>query len=312
MSMKSMLGSVLQEGLPLAVYQKRLIKDAPMASYTTFRVGGPADYLLDLHSEEELLTALRLAHSVIAPVTIIGKGSNLLVRSGGIRGLVIRIGKNMEDIQISDDTIDAQCGCSLSRLAGAAAKAGLTGLEFASGIPGTLGGGAAMNAGAYNGELAQHIRKVHAYDMQGNLHELDVSRMKYGYRKSIALEKKLILTRCTLRLSQGDEQEIRARMEGFAAARREKQPLNLPSAGSTFKRPTGYFAAKLIDDAGLRGYKIGGAQVSDKHAGFIVNTGGATPEDILSLIEHVKCTVLEKFGVTLACEVRILGEDPKA
>lgn len=305
-----MVFEFLSPHFPQALAQGRLQKNVPLAAYTTFRVGGPADALFLVANEEELCTALRLCKGEGIPVTFMGAGSNLLVRDGGIRGLTLRIAKSMAEFTLSGTQITAQAGASLAALAQAAANASLTGLEFASGIPGTLGGGAAMNAGAYGGEMAQVITRVRALHPDTlQMHTLSATQMNFSYRSSALLAQGLIATQATLSLAHGDCDEITARMQEFAAARREKQPLNFPSAGSTFKRPQGHFAAKLIDEAGLRGLCVGGAQVSPKHAGFIVNTGGATAKDILTLMEQVTLCVQQKFSLTLSPEVRILGED---
>lgn len=303
-----MLYSQLETALGQAAAQGRLLRDVPMARYTTFRIGGPADVLLEAANETEIITAIRIAREMGAPVTHIGSGSNLLVRDGGIRGLVVRVGAAMADIRINADTLTAQAGASLGALARAAAEASLEGLEFASGIPGALGGAAAMNAGAYGGEMAQVITSVRALDTDLQPIELPVSELDYGYRHSAVLERGLIVTEATLLLRAGRKEEILERMRDLAQRRREKQPLTYPSAGSTFKRPEGYFAAKLIDDAGLRGFSVGGAQVSEKHAGFVINTGEATAADVLTLMDEVKKCVYERSGVTLEPEVRILGE----
>lgn len=304
-----MLYTQLSDALEQAASQGRLRRGAPMAHYTTFRIGGPADVLLDAADEKEIITAVRIARDAGVAVTQIGSGSNLLVRDGGIRGLVVRIGAAMAGIHVEGKTVTAQAGISLGALARAAAEASLEGLEFASGIPGALGGAAAMNAGAYGGEMAQVITGVRALDANLRPVELDTQALEYGYRHSAVLERGLIVTRATLGLRAGRKEEIFERMRDLAQRRREKQPLNYPSAGSTFKRPQGHFAAKLIDDAGLRGRRVGGAQVSEKHTGFIVNTGGATAADVLRLMDEVQKRVYACSGVTLEPEVRILGED---
>ena len=280
----------------------------PMSGYTTLRLGGPADYLAFPRSEEEIAALYAEANTAGLPVTVIGHGSNLLVLDGGIRGLVICIGKNMRKIEREGNKLTVQAGAMLGRVAMEAAEAGLTGMEFASGIPGTIGGGVTMNAGAYDGEMAQVATRVRGIYPDGKTVELSREQMNFGYRHSIVMEKHFIVTEVTLELREGDPAEIRARMAELNARRTDKQPLDVPSAGSTFKRPAGYYAAALIDQCGLKGYSIGGAQVSTKHAGFLVNTGTSS-RDFLELMRKVQETVKEKTGVQLEPEVRILGEE---
>ena len=280
----------------------------PMSGYTTLRLGGPADYLAFPRSEEEIAALYAEANTAGLPVTVIGHGSNLLVLDGGIRGLVICIGKNMRKIEREGNKLTVQAGAMLGRVAMEAAEAGLTGMEFASGIPGTIGGGVTMNAGAYDGEMAQVATRVRGIYPDGKTVELSREQMNFGYRHSIVMEKHFIVTEVTLELREGDPAEIRARMAELNARRTDKQPLDVPSAGSTFKRPAGYYAAALIDQCGLKGYSVGGAQVSPKHAGFLVNTGTSS-RDFLELMRKVQETVKEKTGVQLEPEVRILGEE---
>ena len=282
----------------------------PMRLHTTFRVGGPADIFYLPRTEEELSGAVQAARRESVPVTVVGNGSNLLVRDGGIRGLVICLGENFTGIRVEGTLLTARAGDLLSCAARAALNAGLTGLEFVGGIPGSVGGGMAMNAGAYGGQLSDVAESLRVMDMRtGEVSEMSASQMSYGYRTSAALTKGDIVTVARLRLKPGDPAEIRARMDDLNQRRRDKQPLAQPSAGSTFKRPEGYFAGALIEGAGLKGTSVGGAMVSPKHAGFIVNTGDATAADILGLIALVQARVYEKDGVTLEPEVRILGED---
>lgn len=291
---------------------ERIIPRAPMARYTTFRVGGPADVLVNIADTRELPVALRAARLAGVPVTIIGNGSNLLVCDGGIRGLVIRIASDCAGMFREDDTIRAKAGVSLSAAAQFALSEGLSGLAELSGIPGTLGGGVIMNAGAYGGELSQVVTRVDAITLSdGKPVVFEGAGLGFSYRHSAMMDANVIVTDITLQLTPCDPDEIRARTEECNRARREKQPLNYPSAGSTFKRPAGLFAAKLIDDCGLRGLRVGDAQVSEKHAGFIINLGSATAHDILTLMDEVKARVLAQTGVTLEPEVRILGEDRK-
>ena len=279
---------------------ERIIPRASMAQYTTFRVGGVADVLVNIASADEIPVALSAAKKADVPVTIIGCGSNLLVRDGGIRGLVLRISSAMSAIRRVGDDLIAEAGAPLGAIAA---------FELA-GIPGTIGGGVVMNAGAYGTELAQVVSSVDCVSLHnGKPIHYSADKLDFSYRHSALMDANVVAAQVTLSLKAGDPQAIRARMEECAAMRREKQPLNYPSAGSTFKRPEGYFAAKLIDDCGLRGLTVGGAQVSEKHAGFIVNIGGATASDILELMRQVEQRVFEQFGVHLEPEVRILGED---
>lgn len=289
---------------------ERIIPRAPMARYTTFRVGGPADVLVNIADTREIATALRAARNAGVPATIIGNGSNLLVRDGGIRGLVIRIAGDCASMSREGDVIYAKAGVSMSAAAQFALSEGLSGLEEIAGIPGTLGGGVIMNAGAYGGELSQIVTRVDAVTIpDGKTVVFEGPDLGFSYRHSAMMEAGVIVTDVTLHLTPGDPAAIRARMEELGKARRDKQPLNYPSAGSTFKRPVGLFAAKLIDDCGLRGLRVGDAQVSEKHTGFVVNLGKATASDILSLIDQVRSRVMEATGVMLEPEVRILGED---
>ena len=242
------------------------------------------------------------------PVLLLGNGSNLLVRDGGFRGLAIRLGKGFSSIERKDNCLYAQAGALLSTLARQALEASLTGLEFAQGIPGSVGGGVYMNAGAYGGELGQTVDFVRVLD-GGNVRDLPGAEMNFSYRHTRAMEEQWIILGAQFRLTPGDPKEIEAAMRDFAARRKEKQPLEYPSAGSFFKRPTGHFAGALIEGAGLKGLTVGGAQVSEKHAGFLINIGGATASDFLELMRQVQARVMEKYGVTLEPEVRIVGED---
>ncbi len=284
-------------------------KQEPMAKHTTFRIGGPARCFVAPETVEELTQLMLLCKAEKVPFFILGQGSNLLVRDGGIDGVVIQIGERFSGYQIRGKRIYAQAGILLSRLGSAAKSAGLTGLEFAAGIPGTLGGGIVMNAGAYGGELKDVVAEVQLMDFNGDLHKRNGGEMQFSYRHSIVQEQPMIVIGATLELAAGDRDEIAKRMEELAVARRTKQPLEYPSAGSTFKRPEGYFAGKLIMDAGLRGYQVGGAQVSEKHCGFVINRGGATAADVTQLMEDVRNQVYEKFQVKLEPEVRLVGEE---
>lgn len=300
----------LADTLRAATSIAQVLEHEPMARHTTMRVGGPAEILFSPASEGELLFAVREAKRAGAPFRIIGNGSNLLVLDGGLPGLTIRLGEAFSKISVDGNQIRAQAGALLCRVAAAARDASLTGLEFASGIPGSAGGGMAMNAGAYGGQLSDVFEGCRALDPEtGIISALGPAEMALGYRESAALSRGLIVTEAAFRLTAGDRSAIQAKMDDLSARRREKQPLNLPSAGSTFKRPEGYFAGALIEQAGLKGLRVGGACVSEKHAGFVVNDRGATARDVLDLIRLVQARVLEHSGVRLETEVRILGEE---
>ena len=286
----------------------QILENEPMSRHTTFRVGGPADVLFLPESEDQLLRALAIAREAGVPCIVLGNGSNLVVRDGGIRGLVIVLGEGMAAIVRTGDTLTAWAGASLARVSAYAQASGLSGLEFASGIPGTLGGGCAMNAGAYGGQLSDALVDARVL-LDGEVKTLTVDEMQMGYRTSLPLREGGIVISARFALTPDDPEAIAARMRELNARRRDKQPLSFPSAGSTFKRPEGHFAGALIEQAGLKGRSVGGAQVSEKHAGFIVNTGGATAADILSLIAVVQDEVQARSGIRLETEVRVLGED---
>lgn len=280
----------------------------PMSKHTTFRIGGPADFYLCPHSTKEVQQTVQICKEENLPYFILGNGSNLLVSDKGYRGAIIRLWKNFSDISVKDCCITAKAGALLSKVAAEALEEGLTGMEFASGIPGTIGGAVFMNAGAYGGEMKDIIKEVKVLDDQGEIRVLSNEEMKLGYRTSIVKEKGYTVLSAVLQLKKGEVSVIRETMEDLKNRRTSKQPLDMPSAGSTFKRPEGYFAGKLIMDSGLRGFSVGGAQVSEKHCGFVVNKGGATAEDVTALIREVQRRVKEKFGVELETEVRFLGE----
>ena len=282
----------------------------PMSGHTTLKLGGPADFLVFPRSAGEISALFDEAGANNLPVTVIGRGSNLLVLDGGIRGLVICIGKNMREITREGNTVTAQAGAMLGAVAAEAAEAGLSGLEFASGIPGTVGGGVVMNAGAYDGEMSQVVTRVTGLYPGGNTVTLTREELDFGYRHSGLTERNIIVTEVTFELQEGDPAAIRAKMAELNARRAEKQPLDVPSAGSAFKRPEGYYAAALIDQCGLKGYSVGGARVSMKHAGFLVNTGTSS-RDFLDLMKKVQQIVEERAGVRLEPEIRIIGEDER-
>ena len=294
----------------LNIIDKEDIKlDEPMKKHISFKVGGPADFLVKPKTEEELRNVVEFAKKENVPFIVIGNGSNLLVKDGGIRGIVIELSDNFNNYEIDGNIIKAQSGALLAIIGRNAMKNSLTGFEFAAGIPGTLGGALAMNAGAYGGEMKQVVKTVRLMDRDGNIFELSNEEMKFEYRRSLLTTKDYIVLSAVIELQPGNVEEIKEIMADYSNRRSTKQPLNFPSAGSTFKRPEGHFAAKLIDDCGLRGLNLRGAQVSDKHCGFVINSGGATAKDILDLMFIVKSTVNAKFGIMLEEEVKILGED---
>lgn len=282
--------------------EKNIHQNEPMKKHTTFRTGGPADIFVTPTSEEEMIECLKLDVSK----TIIGNGSNLLVKDGGIRGLVIQTTK-LNNIIVNGENILAESGAFLSKISNVAKDSSLTGIEFACGIPGTLGGAVAMNAGAYGGEMKDIILKTRYADANGNVFE--ITDHEFDYRKSFFTGKDYVILSSEIRLHKGIKNEIEDRMKELMNSRNSKQPVNMPSAGSTFKRPAGFFAGKLIEDSGLKGYSIGGASVSTLHAGFVLNNGGATSKDILDLIAYIQSKVYENYNVKLETEVKIIGED---
>ena len=284
-----------------------IFMEEPMKKHTTFRVGGPADVLVQ-PDETALAAVLGLCRQYHVPYSFIGNGSNLLVGDKGIRGVVIEMTEPMGNIEVHGTQITAQAGAMLSKIANTAASNGLGGMEFAAGIPGSVGGAVVMNAGAYGGEMKDIIERVYVLDENGAQLELDRDALDLSYRHSCIPEKKYIVTKVVLELVPRDEAEIRSKMKELNEKRAEKQPLQYPSAGSTFKRPEGYFAGKLIMDAGLRGYQVGGAQVSEKHCGFVINKGDATAADICQLMRDVADKVQAQFGVVLEPEVKMIGE----
>lgn len=284
-----------------------IFMEEPMKKHTTFRVGGPADVLVQ-PDETALAAILALCRRYHVSYSFIGNGSNLLVGDKGIRGVVIEMTDPMGNIEVDGTKITAQAGAMLSKIANTAASNGLGGMEFAAGIPGSVGGAVVMNAGAYGGEMKDIIEKVYVLDENGAQLELDRDALDLGYRHSCIPEKKYIVTKVVLELVPHDEVEIRSKMKDLNEKRAEKQPLQYPSAGSTFKRPEGHFAGKLIMDAGLRGYQVGGAQVSEKHCGFVINKGDATAADICQLMRDVSDKVQAQFGVVLEPEVKMIGE----
>ncbi len=283
-------------------------RDMPLAPLTTFRVGGPADVFVTVPDRKAAARLLRLCRETDTPVFLLGNGSNLLVGDKGIRGVVWQFDPKAAVCEVEDTVITCDAGMPLSRLCTIAREHALTGLEFAFGIPGTVGGALYMNAGAYGGEMVAVVQSANVLHPDGTLKTVDVADMALSYRHSTFMETGDIITRVTIRLQHGDENTIREKMQELMDRRREKQPLEYPSAGSFFKRPTGYFAGALIEQCGLKGFTVGGAAVSEKHAGFVVNKGGATAADICSLSEQVIAKVKQDTGVTMQPEVRFVGE----
>ena len=286
----------------------QLLENEPMSSHTTFRIGGPADMFVSVCSVSEVRELIREAKETLTPFMVIGNGSNMLVSDKGIRGLVIHIGKDFSDISVRGNIITAQAGALMSKVANEALRAELTGFETLSGIPGSLGGGLFMNAGAYGGEIKNVVKSVTYIDEEGGIYTISNEECDFSYRHSIFSDGGKYILSAELELKKGDPSEIKASMDDYNKRRKDKQPLSMPSAGSTFKRPEGYFAGRLIEDCGLKGYRVGGAMISDLHAGFVVNTGNATASDVMKLIDDVRDMVRKKFGVELEPEVRLIGE----
>ncbi len=300
--------SAIYEFIRVHVPEEDILLNEPMYKHTTFRVGGEAQCLVRISEGRQLVKIIPYLKEVEVPYFILGNGSNLLVGDKGYEGVILQIGNRMNDIKAEGGCIRAGAGALLSQVARFAQENGLTGLEFASGIPGTIGGGVVMNAGAYGGEMKQVVKEVTVLSDQGEILILNGDDMEFGYRTSIIKRRPFVVLEVLMQLQPGNKAEILLYMEELSKKRREKQPLEFASAGSTFKRPEGYFAGKLIMDAGLRGYSIGGAKVSEKHCGFVVNTGNATAADVAEVIWEVQEKVKEKFGVALETEVIFLGD----
>ncbi len=279
----------------------------PMKNHTTFKIGGPAQYYVTPESVTQIQEVVSLCRNINIPLHVIGNGSNILVGDDGVDGVVLALFNTFSDYEIKDNVITAQAGMSLIKLAVIALREGLTGLEFASGIPGSVGGAVYMNAGAYDGQMKDVVTSVTVLDEAGNIRILGRDELDMGYRTSAVAKNNMIVLQVVIELKSGDKEQIKARMNQLSELRKQKQPLEYPSAGSTFKRPEGYFAGKLIADAGLKGYSIGGAAVSEKHAGFVVNMGGATAKDVVELTDYIKKRIMEQFGVTLELEVKRIG-----
>ena len=286
-----------------------ILIDEPMSRHTTFRVGGPADFFVTPKAKEEVRDVIRICKEAGMPYYIIGNGSNLLVSDAGYRGVIVQIYKEMNEVKVEGDLVKAQAGALLSGIAAKALGAELSGFEFASGIPGTIGGACVMNAGAYGGEMKDVLESVTVLTGEGKIIELGRNELELGYRTSVIAKKGYIVLGAVLKLERGDGEKIKTYMDELKEKRVTKQPLEYPSAGSTFKRPEGYFAGKLIEDAGLRGFQVGGAQVSEKHCGFVINRDHATAADIMELMSLVQIRVKENSGVDLEPEVKRLGDE---
>ena len=286
-----------------------ILLDEPMSRHTTFRVGGPADFFVTPKAKEEVRDVIRICKEAGMPYYIIGNGSNLLVSDAGYRGVIVQIYKEMNEVKVEGDLVKAQAGALLSGIAAKALGAELSGFEFASGIPGTIGGACVMNAGAYGGEMKDVLESVTVLTGEGKIIELGRNELELGYRTSLIAKKGYIVLGAVLKLERGDGEKIKTYMDELKEKRVTKQPLEYPSAGSTFKRPEGYFAGKLIEDAGLRGFQVGGAQVSEKHCGFVINRDHATAADIMELMRQVQIRVKENSGVDLEPEVKRLGDE---
>lgn len=302
------MNQIFYQKLCSIVGREQVLTEEPMKKHTTFRIGGPADFLVLPQTLQEIAEVTALCRKEGQPWYVIGNGSNLLVGDKGVRGVVIQLLRNFNEIEVRGEEIHVQAGTVNAAVARQALDAGLTGFEFAAGIPGTTGGAVVMNAGAYGGEMKDILKEVTVLDEDGRVRTLEAEELELGYRTSIIARKGYIVLDICMKLEKGDPEAIRAKMDELREKRVTKQPLEYPSAGSTFKRPEGYFAGKLIMDAGLRGFSVGGAQISEKHCGFVINKGNATAEDVVNLMEETKKIVMEKFGVVLEPEVKRLGE----
>ena len=290
------------------VSEEDILTKEYMKNHTSFKIGGSADFLVTPRTVDQIQNLIKTLKKENIPVFIMGNGSNLLVSDKGIRGVVIKLSKNFSSFSISGDEVTAQSGILLSTLSKSIVNESLSGFEFASGIPGTIGGAVTMNAGAYDSEMKNIVEEVVAIDMDGNIKTFTNQEMNFRYRKSRVTDETLVVLEAKLKLEKGNIEDIKAKIDDFTVRRTTKQPLTAYSAGSTFKRPEGYFAGKLIEDAGLKGIIMRNAAVSSLHSGFVINTGDATCENILELIEFIKLTVFSKFGVMLEEEVRVVGE----
>ncbi len=303
------MNAELLKELGRALDSDRIVTDGSMDKYTTFRTGGKAELIVEPQNTEEIKKLVEIFSAFNTPYLVLGNGSNVLASDEGIAVPIIHLGKRMSGMEVFDSCMTAQGGAALSAAASFAAEHSLSGLEFAAGIPGTVGGGVAINAGAYGGELKDVVEAVSFVGPDAVEYAVSAQEMEFGYRTSVLLDSGCIITGVSFVLKHGIKEEIYEKMNELNRRRREKQPLEYPSAGSSFKRPVGYFAGTLIEEAGLKGYAVGEAQVSEKHAGFVINKGGATSADILAVMDHVQRTVMEKNGVMLEPEVRIWGKD---
>lgn len=301
------LSSAVLEFIKAHIPEEDILLQEPMSRHTTFRIGGAASCFVKISKEEQLVALVPYLRRIEIPYFILGNGSNLLVGDHGYDGVILQLKEKFNNIEVKGSRLYVQAGALLSRTAQCAMEHSLAGLSFASGIPGTVGGGVMMNAGAYGGEMKQVVESVTVMSEEGDIMVLDNETMEFGYRTSIIKNRHFTVLEVVFKLEEGNKEEIKAHMDELAEKRKEKQPLSFPSAGSTFKRPEGYFAGKLIMDAGLRGYSIGGARVSEKHCGFVINTGKATAADVSEVIAEVQEKVKDKFGVTLEREVIYLG-----
>ena len=288
--------------------KEQVLEAESMSRHTTFRIGGPADLFVVPKSVDEIAEVLKICREEKAPYFILGNGSNLLVSDKGYRGVVVQLYRGFGKITVSGEEIHAQAGALLSGIAAAARDASLTGFEFAGGIPGTLGGAVVMNAGAYGGEISDNLLWAELMDETGAVLRLERDRLKLSYRHSVMMEQSLVVLRAGFSFTKGDAMAITQKVAELSRSRKEKQPLEYPSAGSTFKRPEGYFAGKLIQDCGLKGFRVGDAMVSEKHSGFVINVGHATAADVMTLIRHVQQEVDRQFCVRIEPEVRMIGE----
>jgi UDP-N-acetylmuramate dehydrogenase len=300
------MGNVLLDKIKGVVGEEYVKENEPMDKHCTFRCGGNAEIYVIPASIEELVQVINLCREEEYPYMVIGNGSNLLVRDEGYKGVIIEVNSRISKIDVIGEEIVVDAGAKLSAVAVTAMESDLAGFEFAHGIPGNIGGAVMMNAGAYGGEMKDVIQTVTVLDKEGNVRTLDVSELEMGYRTSIIAKEGMTVLQAKIKLMMGSMEEIGTNMQMFMQRRRAKQPLEYPSAGSTFKRPEGYFAGKLIEDAGLRGYRVGGAMVSEKHCGFVINYDNATASDVIQLMKEVQAKVKEKFGVELEPEVRII------
>jgi len=297
----------LHDELKNIIPEPRLRFNERLASHTSFKIGGPAEVFIEIKSKDELISVIKVCKKYYISVTVLGGCNNVLISDSGLRGVIVKTSPHFSEIKIDSNTVCAEAGANLSGLADAARRAGLSGLEFASGIPGTVGGAVYMNAGAFEGEISDAFVSAEILQNDGIIKEFNKNEMGFSYRGSVLQDGCGFLLSAFFVLKQGDPEEIKNKMVEYKKRRSETQPLDMPSAGSVFKRPSGFYAGKLISDCGLKGYSVGGAKVSEKHAGFIINAGGATAADVLRLIEHIKDTVYEKTGVELEPEIRTLG-----